>query len=315
MKRPPADALRGARVLVTGADGFLGASLVRRLLADGLAVEGLVRRMDGLKRLGPLAQHPNLTLLQGDLHTDAAHLAPRLQYDVIFHAAAILPGAHADAAALHAVNVEAPLLLAQAMARCGGRLLQAGTMSVYASSADPITENAPLAPVGEYARSKAAASSALAALGTDAWCELRLFGVYGPMEAPARLLPYLARQLDRGEPAHLTHGRQLRDFVFVDDVLDAFLLAAVAPAAGGMVCNIGSGQGREVREVAQLAGELLGRPELLRFGQAPNLSAAPDRCVADIARARALLGWEPATDIREGVRQTLRWALEDSARG
>lgn len=313
-------ALSGARILVTGAGGFVGANLTRVLLAHGLAVDALTSRPGPSRRLDALAAAPGLARVVWDLRENPAPLVAKGGYDLVFHLAAAMPGSNTEGQAtsddLHVINVAATLELAKAVAKRGGLMLFAGSVSEYAASDHPLGEDAPSEAATPYGRGKAAAVDGLVALGLNqAWCVLRLFGVYGPLEAPTRLLPYIASRLTRGEQALLTHGMQIRDCIFVEDAVRAFVLAASSKVSPGRVYNIGSGTGVTVRHVAQMAGDMLGRPDLLVFGAVPSISAAPGRFVADNTRAVAELGWRPMVGLEDGLARTIQWVVGQLAVG
>jgi nucleoside-diphosphate-sugar epimerase len=305
-------ALEGAKILVTGGDGFIGANLVRALLDMGLTVDAMVTRPDKPKRLAGMAGERRLSLVAWDLAQNPAELVEQQGYDLIFHLAAIMPDRDKDALRILTVNTVASLELAKAMAARGGFMVFAGTVSEYSGQAGVLAEDDPPSPGTLYGVSKAAAVMAIKSLvPVRAWCVTRLFGVYGPHEARQRLLPYITGQLTRGEPALLTQGDQIRDFIHVADAARAMIAAAALPASRGRVYNIGSGVGRSVRDVAALAGQHLGRPELLRFGAIPSRSAAPDNFIADVRRAAKELGWRARIGIAEGVARTVDWFKDE----
>jgi len=310
-------ALAGARILVTGADGFVGANLVQALTSAGVQVDALVSGTGKLKRLGPFVARGGLGVVPWDLAHDPSALVAGRGYDIVFHLAAVMPGRPEalDPRAITAVNVTATLELAQALAKRNGLLVFASSFSEYSSRPDPISEDALPLPTTLYGWTKAAAVLGLRSLNIpQAWTVARLFGIYGPFEASNRLLPYVADRLRRGEQALLTDGLQVRDFLFVEDAVEAVLATAVHPQARGRDFNIGTGKGLRVRDVVALAGELLGRPELLRFGAVASVSAAPDYAVADNRRVVTELGWVPRADVREGVERTLSWLAVAGAR-
>jgi nucleoside-diphosphate-sugar epimerase len=136
---------------------------------------------------------------------------------------------------------------------------------------------------------------------------VRLFGAYGPGEAPYRLLPYLCERLRRGEAVDLTPGEQVRDFTFVQDVVDGLVRFAGVAGAAEFV-NLCSGRGVRVRDVATMAAETLGAdPELLRFGARPARGDEPTWLVGSVDRMREVLGWVPPTSLEDGIRLTCEY--------
>ncbi|MDQ7834340.1 MAG: NAD(P)-dependent oxidoreductase [Humidesulfovibrio sp.] len=305
-----ASALSGARILVTGADGFVGANLIKALLDGGVGVDALVSGGGPLKRLGSFMGRPGLNIVTWDLMQNPMSLVEDKGYDLVFHLAAVMPGRPEanDPRAITAVNVTATLELAQALSRRGGLMVFASSFSEYSSKPDPISEETLPLPTNLYGWTKAAAVLGLRSMNIpNAWTVARLFGIFGPFEAPQRLLPYVYGQLTQGREARLTSGEQVRDFLFVEDAVEAVLATALRAQARGRDFNIGTGIGLRVRDVVTMAGEQLGRPELLRFGAVGSISAAPDYAVADNRRVTSELDWHPRVDAREGVERTLAW--------
>jgi nucleoside-diphosphate-sugar epimerase len=132
----------------------------------------------------------------------------------------------------------------------------------------------------------------------------RIFHLYGPFEPEARLVPSIILSILKGLPAKCTHGRQVRDFMHVDDVARAFVRLLYDPAEG--VVNIATGQGVSIADVAREITEIIGRPDLLRLGALPEPADDPPRLIADTGRLQAL-GFHPAYSLREGLQQTVGW--------
>jgi nucleoside-diphosphate-sugar epimerase len=184
-----------------------------------------------------------------------------------------------------------------------------GSCSEYAPVADGqlVTESTELLPTSVYGGLKAATSllaRALASQYSIPFVGVRLFGAYGPGEAPYRLLPYLCARLCAGQDVDLTPGDQIRDLTYVDDVAEGLIRLAQAPPDDGFV-NLCSGRGTRVRDVALLAATALeADPELLRFGARTPRGDEPRWLVGSPAKLRTRLGWTPPTPLEEGVAAT-----------
>ena len=152
--------------------------------------------------------------------------------------------------------------------------------------------------------------SARAGLST-AWG--RLFYLYGPYENPQRLVPSVVRSLLRGQCARCTHGRQVRDFLHVEDAASAFVSLLCSDVNG--IINIGSGQPVTVKRLIELAADLLGRRGLLRLGTRPMGPDEPYVVVADNRRMRSATGWNPRFSLEEGLRYTIEWWKRNQASG
>jgi len=292
-----------APVLVTGATGFVGGALVRRLVAAGHAVLCPVRRAD--PRLAAL---PGVTLVETPLH-DADLLRAALRGHapgrVVHLAAAGVRLDERGAQSLVDGNVRTVAALLQVAADAQWplqRFVHVGSCAEYGLVAPaPVTEDAPLRPVSAYGGAKAAAS--VMALGLAAALGIpltvaRLFGTFGTGEAPQRLLPYVITQLQRGQACRLTPGDQVRDLTWIGDVTEALLRVAEADVASGTTLHICSGQARTVREVVERMADLAGAPRaLLHWGALPHRPDEPRVLVGDPSRLQQLTGWRARTDL------------------
>jgi len=192
------------------------------------------------------------------------------------------------------------------------RFIHTGSCSEYAP-AEPghrLTEDDPVGPTSLYGAAKLCASmygSTLAAERGISFLNLRLFGVFGAGEAPYRLVPYLIGKLREDQPVDLTAGEQVRDWLYVDDVVSSLLAAATSgnlSEAG--VYNICSGQGISVRQIAEQVAETMKKPKhLLRFGARAYRPDESMWIVGDSRRFTAATGWFPKVSTAEGIRRML----------
>lgn len=307
-------------VLVTGAGGFVGSAVVRRLVGvdallwDGTAVEHVV----ALLRPGGSAERLEELPDDGSWSIAPADVDDRAQLDAVLREArpraivnAVLDRrAHAGCTS-GVTTLET--LLAFLAEHDDARLVHAGSAWVLAPG-ERLDESAAVQPASPYARHKAEEDAALAALGERfgvPWVNLRLFNIFGRYEDGGRLLPTLVARLSRGERAEVSHGEQLRDFNDVGDIADAFRLALAAPpSACDAVYHIGTGRATSVREYAGLVAETVGDPSLIRFGASRTRDDELPSLVADPSRARAALGWRSDDVLEERVRAAAAWWLE-----
>jgi UDP-glucose 4-epimerase len=298
-------------VLVTGASGFIGARLCDRAGELGSAVHGVSRRPS--PDLSPALRWEHVDLTD---ESASRALVQRVQPDVVLHLASevsgdrsadvVLPMLHANLVA--AVNV----LLACHEAGCS-RIVLAGSME------EPDLGDAEAMAQSPYAAAKWAATTyarMFRALYGLPVVHLRIFMVYGPGQRDLRkLVPYVTTSLLRGEAPELTSGEREVDWIYVDDVVDAFLAAAVTPGAEGASLDIGSGGLVAVREVVARLRRLVGGDVEPRFGAVPDRKLERVR-VADPAIAAATIGWRPRTSLDEGLARTVdfyRARLEPTA--
>ena len=207
--------------------------------------------------------------------------------------------------------MSATLALVRAFADAGGeRAVCAGTCAEYdwTTGAATLAEDAPLRPATLYGVAKDATRRVLVAatgeLGIDlAWG--RVFFLYGPDEDEQRLVGSVASALARGERAATGDGTQLRDLMHVADVGAAFAALVDSDVRGAV--NVASGEPRRLREVIEAIGRAAERPELLDVGALPPRAGDPDALVADVARLRDEVGFEPSIDLAEGLSGTVEW--------
>ncbi len=307
------DSLRDKRALVTGAAGFVGASLTKQLLRHGARVHAVVRPTTRLWRIED--DLPALVLHVSDLtDRDRLQLAvDAARPDVVFHLAA--PGGHPTTPEARAELLASAVLgtanLLEALAPLDyRRFVVAGSSLEYGPKIVPHAETDRLEPTTFRGVAKAAASLLClqhARAERRPIVVLRLFSVYGCWENPSRLIPTVIRSVLRGADVVLTAPGVRHDFVFVEDVVDAMLLAATAGHADGEVFNVGSGQQWSNEDVVDQVQQLTGRTVRVRVGEYPAQPADTGYWVADIRKAAAVLGWRPQHDLSGGLRKTTEW--------
>jgi nucleoside-diphosphate-sugar epimerase len=297
--------------LVTGATGFIGSVLVRRLLADRVGVTCLVRART--RSSGALAALEGARVIEvpsiGAAHLDASLAG--VSAEVVFHLASYgVRQADRDTARLLEGNVS---FLCNVLAATSSwpvqRFIYSGSCAEYGFPVQdgiPIPETHGLRPASMYGAAKAVASlagSALAARLATPFVTLRLFGAFGVHEAPLRLAPYLIRNLAQDEPVALTPGDQVRDLLYEDDVADALIAAADSGAVQpGDVFNVCSGRATRVRDVGEMVARALGKPcSLLHWGARPHRSDEPLWQVGDNRRFTAATSWRPRISVWDGI--------------
>lgn len=307
--------------IVTGGAGFIGSHLVRGLLAAGHAVRvidnfstGHRENLAGL----PAEQLPRLEVIEGCV-TDVASLQRHFAgADTVFHQAALpsVPKSIEDPLRSNLHNIDGTLAVLVAARDCGvRRVVYAASSSAYGDTPTlPKVETMPAQPLSPYALTKFAGEEYARIFHRVYGLEtisLRYFNIFGPRQDPASqyaavIASFIHRML-RGEPPVIYgDGSQSRDFTYVDNVVRANLLAAAAPPqACGQVYNIACGRRIDLRELVGLLNGILGTDIAPRHD--PPRPGDILHSLADIGRAREILGYEPRVDVTEGLRRTVEW--------
>ncbi len=299
------------RVLITGGAGFLGSALARRLVADGHQV----RVLDDLSAGDPERLPPQVLFTRGDVR-DRPKLWTLLQgIQCVFHLAARVSVAESVAypREYNDVNVGGTVALMEAMRDVRvRRVVLASSGTVYGDQPkQPVDENMRPNPIAPYAVSKIAAEYYVSTLGALYDIEtviLRIFNAYGPGQsipaAHAPVIPqFLKQALSGGSLVIFGDGLQTRDFVYVDDVVDALIAAAMTPGVNRQIINVGSGQEVSINTLVRIIGEVTGRQLSVLYNE--KQSGGVSRLVASLAKAQALLGYQPKVDLYTGLRRLL----------
>ena len=316
-------------ILVTGGAGFIGSHLTTRLVELGHRVVVIDSEATGRREHVP----PGAAFIQGDVSRmdDLEPLFAR-GLDAVFHLAGQVSmiRSFTDPLADLRTNVEGTVnVLRQCLAHRVPRLLYASSMTVYGhNGALPTPEDTPCAPVSYYGITKYAAERYVqtTAERPDLESDLhvtsfRMYNVYGPGQAldnPYQgVLGIFLGNLMRDEPITIFgDGHQSRDFVYIDDIVDAWVGALCNPASHGQVLNLGSGQPLSINALADHALRAFGRSrEDWPVRYAPARPGEQRQVEADISRTRTVLGWEPRVTFDTGLTETVRWARQTKMTG
>jgi UDP-glucose 4-epimerase len=301
------------RAVVTGATGFVGANVARGLLDRGCEVHLLVR---------PGHQSWRLEGIQSRVRVHEANLTdgPRVatvfnevRPDWVFHLAA--HGAYSnqtDTRQMVATNLLATIeVLSAALAVGFESFVAAGSSSEYGLKDHAPTEDEVLEPNSDYAVTKAAATLYCSHVGRQSGANittLRLYSTYGPWEEPARFIPALAAHGLSGSWPPLASPNTARDFVYVDDVVDAFILAAAHGRRWpGAIFNIGAGSMTTLGAAVDAARRILSIEAQPKWNTMDDRSWDTTIWLSDSRRARATLGWEPRYTFEQGFQAFLDW--------
>ena len=304
--------LRGRRVLVTGARGFIGKYLLEALQSRHALVTVLDRIAD--------SPGPSVQQWTGDLRDIAfvRDCVVKARPEIVFHLAAFKERTSELAAFGDAISINLlgslNLLTAIHEENSAKSIVVVGTAEEYGGNASPFIEGIREAPISAYSFSKAC---------TTQLCELlyRLYKlplvvvrptiVYGPGQKSDMFLPALIESLLSGRTFPMTGGAQTRDFLYITDLVDGLLCAATSANVQGQVLNLGSGRAVLIADLALSIQRMLGKSELVRLGALPYRPGEVMAYSVDIKKASQLLDWQPIVQLEGGLAQTIRHYRSD----
>ena len=293
------------RVIVTGARGFIGRHALSASIERGFEVHAVTSR-------GDRPASPDCTWHVGDLlnFSQIKELIEKIKPTHLLHFAwNTTPGKYWTTPE-NFCWVQASLeLLRQFQQQGGQRVVMAGTCAEYNWNYGYCSENiTPREPKTPYGICKQALQEMVKAYSeitelSSAWG--RIFFAYGPYEHPNRLVSSVVRSLLSGDPALCSHGNQIRDFLYVQDVADAFVALLSSEITGPV--NIASGQPVSIKQMVYKIGEKVGCPNLIRLGAIPASPQEPKLLVGEVNRLSDEVGWLPKYDLDKGIELTIDW--------
>lgn len=307
------------KVLVTGAGGFIGSRLCERLVEEGAYVQAFVRYTSrpepGLLKYIPKHVFDQIEIIRGDLRDFSAIEQAAKGVDTVFHMGALIsiPYSYVHPVETVQTNVIGTMNILEACRKTGAKLVHTSTSEVYGTALRvPIDEDHPLQGQSPYSASK---------IGADKLVEsyyrsfdvpsitIRPFNTYGPGQSSRAVIPTIITQALSGDLVRLGNLEAIRDFTYLDDTVEGFLLAVQAGFWDGETYNLGSGEEISIGEIAELIFRIMGKqpeiqvePRRLRPEKSEVL-----RLISDNRKAKAALGWQPKVGMEEGLRRTIDW--------
>ena len=300
----------GQRILVTGANGFIGSHLRVRLYREGAEVHAVYRSKRPQDATGAQWWQADLAEL-----TEVRKIGREARPDIIFHLASHVKGAPDIEHVLPTFesNLQSTINILILAAELGCR-----RVVLTGSLAEPEAKNGEEFPSAPYAAAKWASTGyarMFHALYKVPIVIARVFMVYGPGQKDlTKLVPYVALSLLQGKTASISSGQRLVDWIYVSDVVDGFLALAQTPDLDGATLDIGSGSLVSIRDLVQDLIQITGGNANAHFGALPDRPLEPTR-VAKVEDTFAKTGWRPRVSLQEGLEKTVRWyraALERS---
>lgn len=312
--------LTGKRVLVTGADGFIGSHLTERLLDDGASVRAFcVYNSNGsygwLDEFGT-EQLDRLELELGDVRDARSVRRAVADVELVFHLAALvaIPYSYQAPESFVDTNITGTLNVLEAVRDAGVRMVNTSTSEVYGTPESvPIRETHRLCGQSPYAASKIAADQLCEAYArsfkTDV-VTLRPFNTYGPRQSTRAVIPTILCQLLAGSrEVRLGSLVPRRDLTFVTDTVDGFVRMACADISPGSVVQLGTGQALSIGEVFELCCKVtdVDAQVVTDADRVRPPASEVQLLLSDPARAREMLAWEPTHTVEDGLTETARW--------
>ncbi len=304
------------KVLVTGATGFVGACLTRRLVEIGYDVHVFTRKESNKWRIADLSRR--VTNHEVDLRdaSSVEKIVGLIGPQIIYHLASY--GGFTfqqDRSTIIESNLMGTVNLLCACEMVGfDYFVSTGSSSEYGIKSRPMKEDDNLEPVGDYGVSKAAAAlfcqSEAIAKGLPV-ATLRLFSPYGRWDDPNRLISYVIKSLLRGERPRLASPRSVRDYVYIDDVLELYLNVIKKRSSVRGIYNVGSGEQHSIGEVVSIITEIIGNGLAPVWGAIENRRLESEDWVADINKVKTQLDWKPSISLRDGLERTVLWFKEN----
>ena len=319
---------KNRKVLVTGADGFIGSHLVERLVTQGCRVRAFVY-YNSFNSWGWL-DHASLQVAKcieifpGDIRDPNGVAEACRGVDTIFHLAALIgiPFSYHSPDSYIDTNVKGTLNILQAARKCKvKKVIHTSTSEVYGTAQyAPIDEKHPINPQSPYAASKSAADSLALSFYSSfdlPVVVLRPFNTYGPRQSARAVIPTILTQVCAGQKSVKLGNLQVtRDFNFVSDTVEAFLRLAESDGGPGEVFNAGSGLETSLREVIAAIRKITGIDFKVVVGKErlrPQKSEV-ERLVCNADKLRGVSGWKPRVSLEEGLKQTYLWIRKNRHR-
>lgn len=303
------------KVLITGATGFIGSNLTRRLIQEGFEVGITKREKSDVWRIKDLLD--KIVTYDVDLRDtqEVSKAVSHFRPDVIFHLATYYAVEHEsqEVSLMIDTNVLGTANLLEASKESMVKLfVNTSSCFVYKESKDKLRENDDLSPLNLYALTKLQAEQDCSFYAERYGLKtitLRIFPPYGPADHERRLIPYTIKILLNEEKPKMTTGKQRWDFVYVDDIVDAYfkLLSISDLSQKHEIFNIGTGNVISVREVVSQIKEIIGSELEPEWGAVPYRKNEVWFTCADIRKAKTFLKWKPKTQIEEGLKYTVEW--------
>ena len=308
--------IKGKKVLITGSTGFIGSNLVRSFLKVSADVNILTRTMSNKWRINDVLNNVNEYCVDLLDYEKLVSVISDIKPEIIVHTATY--GGYPfqkDIKKIVESNFIGTVNLVNACKKVDFELfVNTGSSSEYGVKSKPMTEKDIMEPVNDYGQSKAAATlycQSVAKREEIPIVTLRLFSPYGYYEEQTRLISSVVKSCLKGRNPEVSSPDSVRDFIFIEDIMDAYMKVMKTSGIGGEIFNIGYGKQHLVGEVVNKIVELTGNTVKPEWGSIPKRVNESKVWQADITKAKNVLKWELKHSLEEGLDKTVEWFMEN----
>lgn len=304
-------------ILITGGSGFVGANFIHRLVREGYKPNVFVRKQSNLWRLKNIIS--KITIIETDLQNIKllTQQIRKIKPTHVFHLAiyGAQQGIQKDVIQTYTQNIISSINLMDVCCKQGFKqFVNIGSSSEYGLKKSAMKEKDLLAPINHYGATKAAISLAASVFSNTyklPICTFRLFSPYGYWEDKRRFVPSLITSAINGKLAELSSPSYVRDFIFIDDVIDVFMHILSSKKTYSEVFNIGSGKQHTLHQVVQEIQIVSSDKLKVTWNNRKSNQQEPDFWKADISHTKKVLNWKPTTTLRQGLKKTYQWMLKN----
>ncbi|MBI5680692.1 MAG: NAD-dependent epimerase/dehydratase family protein [Methanobacterium sp.] len=309
--------LKNKDILITGATGFVGANIVRKSLDLGANVHIITRESSDKWRINDLLKDLNAYNVDLLEHEKLIQIVSKIEPSIIFHLATYGGSPfQKDSNLIIKSNFIGTFNLVNACKKADFELfVNTSSSSEYGIKSGPMEENDMLEPANDYGVSKAASTlycQSIARREELPIVTLRLFSPYGYYESPTRLIPSVIMACLKNENPKVTSPHYVRDFIFIDDVIDSYIKTAEKVKFRGDIFNIGQGIQHSIGEVVNKIIEMTGNKVDAKWGSESKWLNEPEIWQANITKANKILKWKPKFSLEQGLSKTIKWFEKNS---
>ncbi|RFB18930.1 NAD(P)-dependent oxidoreductase [Bacillus sp. HNG] len=300
------------RVLITGANGFIGSHVVQRMVQEKALVSVIVRESSDLWRIEELKKEIDINLV--DLRDSASidKCVKSLKPDFVFHVGAYgVDSRQKDYSTAANTNIMGTMNLLNSVKDIGcKKFINVGTCMEYGDKQEIIRENSYLEPDSIYGSTKASATiiaHQIAKENNINLVTLRPFGIFGEKEGSHKFFPYIILSILEGKDVNLTPCEQYRDYCYIENIMDGFVLAAKNETVNNEIFNIGSGEIFKLKHFVDIIYNQMRSTKQPNYGALPYRQNEVWRQQPDTNKMKRLLNWEPKVSLEEGIKRTINW--------